>query len=309
MRRAYLIWLLVYGTISASAAAGDLWIDCADGITVLLDGEPAGVCGASDHGIRVEGPASGEHTFRFEKAGYVPAEYALSLGSASAQLVVPALLPAVEEGSEELAEGKAGAPPSGSVQITSNPRSCEVDFAGLTVRKEYPVMTYLGVPVGEHELRVDNSGAVLTANVTVNADQTVKAMVDFSSNRVMITSTDSVRSEAEQEAGEAAPEADPECIEYWIQVLRTTDIELIASAQAGLKRLGFPEYRQKLITLEADGALPVYKLRVGPIETKADTKYPLYLVRTAGFTSAWIVPEECQSSPVEVPKQRFKPIH
>jgi hypothetical protein len=82
----------------------------------------------------------------------------------------------------------------------------------------------------------------------------------------------------------------------------------IEAASSILKNIGFPEYHQKIITIEDDGILPLYKLRVGPVARKSEAKYPAHVMKQAGFTSIWIVPEECQPPPEPTPEPRFKPI-
>jgi hypothetical protein len=297
MKRVHLFSLAVCLGMTASAVAGDLWINCAPRSEIFVDGESVGVCESAEAGLRLPGIEAGEHTVRVEADGFMPAEVVLSLGPASTQVVIPDLVPVAEGDPPESEGGSEPAPLSGTVEVTSNPRKCTVEFAGRKIDKNQPIMIFLGIPAGEYDFHVDSSGNALTSVVTVQAGQTVKAMVDFSNERVAISAVESGGGELESTTGEEVPRGQAECIEWWIQVLRTDDLETIKAASSALKEMGFPGYHQKFIHGEDDGAIPVYKLRVGPIPRENQARHIIGRIRMAGFKSAWLVPAECESSP------------
>jgi cell division septation protein DedD len=135
---------------------------------------------------------------------------------------------------------------------------------------------------------------VLSTTLAVQETQSTQVMVDFSNNRVTVVDAGSDRNGSESAGEEESPRAETECIEYWVQVLRTSDPEEIEPFRSALKDQGYPLYHQKLITIEGDGALPMYKLRVGPITRHNKAKQVAGRLRHAGFKTAWIVPDECQ---------------
>ena len=282
--------------MAASAAAGDLWVNCEPGSEIFLDGESVGVCESAGADLRIPGIEAGEHTMRVEANGVLPAEFTLSLGPTSAQVVIPELASMVEGDLPASDEGLESAPLAGTVEFTSNPRNCEVRFAGRTIDKKQPIVVFLGIPAGEYDLHAASADNVLKSAVTVPAGQSVKAMADFSSQRVAVSAVESVGGELESTTEDEVPREEPECIEYWIQVLRTSDPEAIQPVRDGLKEMGFPEYHQKLITVEDEGTLPLYKLRVGPITRHNQAKHFAGLIRHRGFTTAWVVPDKCRSS-------------
>ena len=53
MKRIHVISIFVCLGIAASAAAGDLWINCEAGFDIYLDGELAGVSDKTEFGLRL----------------------------------------------------------------------------------------------------------------------------------------------------------------------------------------------------------------------------------------------------------------
>jgi hypothetical protein len=280
--------------IATSAAAGNLWITCEPGLDVYLDGQFVGVSERAEDGKYLPGISSGEHTIRIEKAGFAPVEVSIAVGPASNQIVVGELGPEIKEGLPGAAEGKEAEQLEGKIRITSNPRECNVKFADRRVLKKQPIMTITGIPIGEHKLWFESAGTVLSTTVAVQATQTTQVMADFSNNRVTVVDADSDQSGSESAGEEERPRAETECVEYWVQVMRTSDPEAIEPARSALKEQGFPLYHQKLIAIADDGTLPVYKLRVGPITRRNKANHVTGLLKHGGFKTAWVVPEECQ---------------
>jgi hypothetical protein len=304
MRRVHLIMVCTC-SIAASAAAGNLWIHCEPGLEISIDGESVGVCDEAGHVSRVSGLEAGDHIIRVEGEGGAAATFALPVGRASTQVVIPELTPSGEGVLTESEEAHES-PPVGILEITSNPRTCEIDLAGRGIRKRQPIVMFLGLPVGEYEILFTSSEVKLRAEVTVRAAQTVRAMADFSSQRVAVTSPES-SSETEPKSDEHASREEAECIVFWIQVMRTDNFEAIEPMQSILRDLGFPDERQKVITIEEEGAPPIYKLRVGPIERANIATWAAGQIRNAGIPSVWVLPKECDPS-YKPPKRGFKPV-
>ena len=309
MRRVHLISIVVCLGIAASAAAGDLWINCAPGLEIFLDGESVGVSEPDQNGMHLRGIESGDHTIRIEKDGIALAEFSVNIGFAPNQVEVGELSAKMTEEPPDASLEGTEKKLVGTVEITSDPRECNVKFAGRRIQKKHPIMTIPGIPVGEHKFWFESSGTVLSETVVVQAAQPAQVRVDFRNKRVAIVDPVSEQSGSESAGEEKSPRASPECIEYWVQVMRSSNDEEIEAARSVLKDLGFPRYHQKLITIEDDGALPIYKLRVGPIPRQKKAKWVAGLIRNAGFTAVWIVPEECQPSSEPKPKREFRPTH
>jgi cell division septation protein DedD len=294
MKRVHLISLVMCMAIAASAVAGNLWIFCEPGLDVFLDGEFVGVSEQAEGGKRLPGISAGEHTIRIEKDGFTSAEYSIDVGVAANQVVVGELSAEVTEEPAEASREAVENQAVGTIEITSDPRECNVKFASRRILKTQPIMTIPGLPVGEHKLWFESSATVLNATVAVEAARTVRVVVDFRNKRVAITGADSGRDGTEPTAEEEKPETETGCVEYWVQVLRTSDPEAIEPTRSALKDQGFPLYHQKLITVEDEGALPLYKIRVGPITRRNQANHVAGLMRHAGFKTAWVVPEKCQ---------------
>jgi hypothetical protein len=302
MKRICLISLVVCLGIAAPAAAGDLWVICATGFEIFLDGKLIGSCDAAVTGTRVSGIETGEHTIQVRKEGFASAVFPFTVGSASAQILVPEVTGDPSGTAEE-----GGVQPLGTVQITSNPRSCMVGSGERAIEKQQPIMTFVGVPFGKHNLLFESAGAILEAHVNVQTLEPVQVRVDFSNEQVVIIGGTIDRAESGSAADEEGAEAEPECIEYWVQVTRANSFEELEPIQDHLEDRGFPPYQQRIVSIEGDGVLPLYKLYVGPIEGKEKAKWAKDLVRHAGFKSAFVVPEKCV--PRERRKREFRPIH
>jgi hypothetical protein len=221
-------------------------------------------------------------------------EFSISVGVAANQVVIGALTPKISEAPPEDSEEPSEKKPVGMIAITSDPSECNVKYAGQHIPKIKPIMTFPDVLVGEHKLWFESTGTILSTLVNVQESKTTEVRVDFRNQRVAITAeTPDVR--ADGSAGEEEePRAEPECIEYWIEVLRTDNLEEIDPYRQSLKDLGFPREHQKVITIEDEGALPIYKLRVGPVSHSKKAKWAAGLIRNAGIPTVWVLPEECQ---------------
>jgi hypothetical protein len=274
--------------VATSVVAGDVWITCEAGLDIYLDGQLAGVS--------------------IEKEGLALAEFSVDVGYAANQVVVGALSPKVSDvalgGSEIPPEKK----PVGTITITSDPKECTVKIAGDHIPKIKPIMTFPMIPVGEHTLWFESSGTVLKETVRVQEAQPAKVMVDFRNQRIVITGDTTDVEGGDSVAETQTPRAAPECIEFWIEVLRSDNREEVDAYQRTLQELGFYRENQKVITIEDEGAAPIHKLRVGPIERMNKAKWAAGLIRNAGLSNVWILPEECQPR-AERPKREFRPIH
>lgn len=302
MKRIQLIFLFMIFAIATSAAAGDLWVICATGLEIYLDGESIGVCDAAESGTRVSGIEAGEHTIQVRREDFASAVFTFAVGPASAQVLVPEVV-GDPSGNEDGPEPQN----LGAIQISSNPRTCMVASGGRAIEKQQPIMTFVGVPFGKHELRFESEGTVLMARVTVRTPEPVQVRVDFSSEQVAIIGGTVEKDAADSVESDGGAEAEPECIEYWVQVTRASSEEELEPVQNLLKEMGFPAYHQKVVTIEDDGVLPLYKLYVGPIDRIEMANWVKGLVKNAGFKSAFVVPEKCV--PRERQKRRYKPIH
>ena len=294
MQRGQLLLFVVFLGIAASVAAGDVWINCAPGFDIFLDGESVGVSEADENGIHLRGIESGVHAIRIDKDGFALTEFSVNVGFAPNQVEVGELAAGMTEGPSGTSQQAAEKTLVGTLEITSDPGECNVRIGRRRFLKKHPIMTVPGIPVGEHKMWFESSGTVLSEKVVVQAVQPAKISVDFHNQQVAITGDDPEVEGGDSVAETQSPGAEPECIEYWVQVLRTGHAEIIEPSRSALEDQGFPPYHQRLIIIEDDGAIPVYKLRVGPISRENKAKHVAGLLRHGGFTTAWVVPEECQ---------------
>ena len=298
MRRVHWISLVLCLGLAAPALAGEVWINCEAGLDIYLDGELVGVSAKEEFGKRLPAVGSGEHIIKIEKGGIVLGEFPIAVAYAANQVVIGELSSGISGTASEDPENAPKKKPVGTITITSDPRECNVKIGSQRIPKIKPIMTLPNIPIGEHKLWFESSGMLLKEAVRVDVDHPVQIMADFRNQRLVITggipAPPGTVPAVEEEAEEEGTQAEPECIEYWIEVLRTDNPEEIEAYQQNLKDLGFPREQHKIIAIDDDGAAPTYKLRVGPIERAKKAKWAAGLIRKAGIPTVWVLPEECQ---------------
>lgn len=294
MRSAHVILFVVCLSIAFPAAADDLRVTCAPGLKVFVDGGFVGVCIPKYDGKVVSGLSTGKHTVRVEEVGFVPKEYSVDVGPTPTQLVFRDLVLETASGQPAAAGGNVMAGgPKGTIEIASNPHVCAIEVAGQEILKQEPIMKIPGIPAGDHEIRFDCAGADLRTKVLVNADETTRVTANILENQIDVhgdESTDKETAASNKKGGSAGKSG---CVEYWVQVLLTTEAALIEASRTSLKEMGFPLYHQKLITITEAGARPLYKLRVGPIQHKKMARRVTSQMKNVGFSAAWYLAEEC----------------
>ena len=296
MRIAHLISLVACLGIAISATAGDLRVTCAPGLNIFLDGEFVGVSIPKYDGKYLTGLSDGKHTIMVKKIGFTTKEISVIVGASPIQVVVGELLPnnVSNQPQPETTSRDVVGRPVGTIEVTSDPQICTVGIVGQEIVKQEPIMTIPGIPVGDYDIRFEISGVVLNTNVVVRADEISRIRADFPTNRVENTVDDSGDGESVSPSQKDGSQPKSGCIEYWVEVVRTSNPEVIEPIRSSLKEAGFPLYHQKLITIEDDGVLPLYKLRIGPINHKKDAKRITTQMKNGGYTAAWLVPVECQ---------------
>ncbi len=294
MHTAHVISSVMFLGSAALATAGDVRVTCSPGLNIFLDGEFVGVSIPKQDGMYLTGLSAGEHTIMVKTVGFSPKEFSVTVGSSPRQVVVGELLPIRNINQPETTKQDVVGRPVGIIEVTSAPQRCTVEIAGQKIVKQEPIMMIPGIAVGDYDIRFESSGAVLTTNVVVKAGETSRLRADILNNLVETIADDSDNggSVSPSKTGGSTPK--PACIEYWVEVVRTSNPETIESARSNLEEQGFPLYHQKLITIAYDGALPLYKLRVGPIPRENKAKWTANLIKRAGFPAVWVVPEECQ---------------
>lgn len=294
MRTAHMISFVLCLSVAAAATAGDVRVTCAPGLNIFLDGDFVGLSTPKYGGKYLTGISAGEHTIMVKKAGFSTKELSVIVGSSPLQIVVGELLPSSNTNQPETTARDVVGRPLGAIEIASTPQECSVEIEGQKILKYEPIMTIPGIPVGEYDIRFESSGTVLSTKVLVKADEISRIEADMPNNRVGTIVEDSDDGGPGSQPQEDRSKKKRACIEYWVEVVRTSDPEVIEATRPILKDMGFPVYHQKLITIEDDGALPLYKLRVGPIPHKKDGKRIIFDMKNAGFTAAWLIPGECQ---------------
>ena len=83
----------------------------------------------------------------------------------------------------------------------------------------------------------------------------------------------------------------PENIEFFVQVLASSNSSSVAAARTKLEELGFPHDHQHLITLQEAGTGTLYKLRVGPFPDRSSADRVAQRMSAAGFPDSWVVAE------------------
>lgn len=293
-RMAGLMSLLVGLGAAVPAVAGDLRLGCPAGAEIYVDGALVGICGAAEGGTLLTGLSDGQHILRVEQTGFLPREFPAVTGPTPRQVEVGELSPRAPSDA-----GDSGSPdPSdvafGSIEVSSEPADCSLRVGDRWARKHEPLMILLGVPFGEHALSFERFGLVLKTTVAVTAEMPVQVLhVDFENERVENRAAASAADEPDSPEPQVPPDGESGCVEYWVQVLRTGDLEKIERTQEQLDQLGFPPRDQKLITVEDDGVLPLYKLRIGPLRDQWTAKLVIHTIQPLKILSPLILAEPC----------------
>ena len=82
-----------------------------------------------------------------------------------------------------------------------------------------------------------------------------------------------------------------------LQILRTDDLAKVEATQKALDEIGFPPRDQKLITVEGDGVLPLYKLRIGPLRDRYTAKLVIHKIQPLGISDPLSLAEPCGQKP------------
>lgn len=274
---------------AAAADPGYLRISCPEGAEVLVDGARVGVCQAAGESSYLEGLDLGQRILRIERDGFLPAELPVVVGAAPQQVVVAELWPRSAAGDAAIA--------SGSIEVYSEPPDCSLRVGMLWIDKDEPLLTIVGVAAGEHRLRLERFGVLLAATVPVGPEETACVRAEFTSGRVEVLADEPAPTPEEPPPAIAAPAAEESCIEYWVQVLRTADREQVEATQKALDEIGFPPRDQKLITVEDDGVLPLYKLRIGPLRDRYTAKLVVHKIRPLDLADPLTLAEPCGDKP------------
>ncbi len=304
MRAARLILLVMCLGAVPSADAGDLLLTCSPGLEIFVDGEYAGVCGSAENGKYLSGLGDGLHTVRIEKSGFSPREFPVVVGLTPRQVAVGDLPPRTTPGDGESTIADEVERRTGTIEITSEPQECTVRIGQRWVAKKEVTMTILDVPVGDHDLWVERLGVLLKTPVIVTPDEPVRINANFVKKRVTTVTDEPEHADGGEPEPEESPTGESGCTAFWVQVLRTSDLEKVEVTQKQLDELGFPPHNQRLITIEDDGVLPLYKLRVGPLVDMWTAKLVMHKIRPTKILGARIVSEPCEKDFEDLKRHR-----
>jgi cell division septation protein DedD len=80
-------------------------------------------------------------------------------------------------------------------------------------------------------------------------------------------------------------------VEFFVQVLASSNSSSVADARTRLEGLGFTRDHQHLITLREPGTGTLYKLRVGPFPDRSSADRVAQRMSVSGFPDSWVVAE------------------
>lgn len=280
----------------AAADTGTLRVSCPKGAVILVDGTRVGFCAAANEGTFLSGLSAGQHLLRVEQDGFLPRETAVVVGLTAQQVVFGELMPQDAE-TPEAPDAAAASATAGWIELRSEPEDCTLRIGRRWIDKKEPLVTILDVPAGEHTLRFERFGVLLRAELTVSPGEATKVRADFTGNRVEVLADGPAPGAEDPPPAIAAPAAASDCVEYWVQILRTDDLEKVEATQKALDELGFPPRDQKLITVEDDGVLPLYKLRIGPLRDRYTAKLVIHKIQPLGISDPLTLTEPCGQKP------------
>lgn len=296
MRCAWLLASVLSLGVADAADMGSLRVSCPAGAAILVDGTRVGVCAAAADGTSLGGLSAGQHILRIEQDGFLPRETVVVIGLTAQQLVFGELVPQDAETTE--APDSAAAPAtSGWIELSSEPEDCTLRIGRRWIDKKEPSVTILDVPAGEHTLRFERFGVLLRSELTVSPGEATRLRADFTNNRVDLLADEPAPGAEAPPPAIAAPADANDCVEYWVQVLRTDDLAKVEAAQKALDEIGFPPRDQKLITVEGDGVLPLYKLRIGPLRDRYTAKLVIHRIQPLNISDPLTLAEPCGRQP------------
>jgi len=292
-RCAWLLASILSFGLSAAADTGYLRLSCPAGAEIFVDGVRAGVCAAANEGTSLSGLSAGQHILRIEQDGFLPRELPVVVGLTPQQVVFGELVPAAAIGPQAGLDAAQGAAAVGTIELSSEPVDCSLRIGRRWIDKKEPLVTILDVPVGEHDLRFERFGVLLKASVEVASEVPTRIRANFTTEQVEMLADEAVENAEEPPQAIAAPASTSDCVEYWVQILRTDDLAKIEVTQKALDEIGFPPRDQKLITVEDDGVLPLYKLRIGPLRDRYTAKLVIHKTQPLGIPGPLVLVEPC----------------
>ncbi len=286
MQKYRVISLVLCFGFAVSAMAGDVRIVCSPGLDVFVDDDFVGVSTAPEDGKYLDGLSDGYHVIKIEKDGFLPRWFGAYVGRKTYEIELDALTPT--------SEASTVTKETGAIEIASNLENATVKLEDHKAPMEGPAMRFSNVSVGLHDIWFERYGIVLHEKVVVQANETTVVIANFIDNRVEVPNPEPDDDEAPVPTEVAETKKKSDCYHYWIQVVQTSDAEKIKTYQEQLEEKEIPTYHQRVLTVEDDGVIPLYKLRIGPMADRATVKLMTRKVFQAGFQNSWVVREECQ---------------
>ena len=175
-----LVWALAAGAVSADK--GYVQVRGPAGITILLDGQPAGMTQAAPADLVVADVAPGKHVLRAMHRGFLAEEAVLVVEAGKVTFhalgqVAPLL--GIAELSKPAAEPIRRV---GSLIIHTVPRECELDLPDLELtgkRKTLDLWLLDGVPMGKFQVIARALGKTLSTRVAISEGLKSEWVFDF----------------------------------------------------------------------------------------------------------------------------------
>lgn len=237
-----MLTVLLFAMLGQAAGRGDIQVTCPPGLRVYLDEQFVGVSSTNEDGKYIVAVASGLHTVRVEKQGFVPVSRQVRVTDrGTVEVRISELTPTVVAIPNDNSSIGALRMKVGALVVSCAPVRCTYEFMGQTFQNGEGVtsQTLSNVPAGSHAIVFRRGPSILRGQVSIAADGIEEIKADFLNGRIL-----NLTAEREAEKRRLAREAEA--------ASRPVRLELVVggSAPHGRKREGDNEVVNRTLRLE-----------------------------------------------------------
>jgi hypothetical protein len=174
--------------LRAQPKPGIIQITCEPGVLVFLDSELKGETAAEFGGMILRGVTAGQHTLRFAKEGFDPAEGRVNVPAGGvAPFKVEPFTRQVQVKQSGQNAGQQITRKSGQLRIQSLPIECTITIARMQVvrsAKNADLWELDSAPLGEFDIEFEGAGRKLSHRIVIREKALTHLFVDFLEGKI-----------------------------------------------------------------------------------------------------------------------------
>ncbi len=180
--------LIVVMSVAAVSFAGDIQVSCETGLRVYLDGEFMGTSSAREDGLFLMNVATGAHTIRLEKDGFLPQDFSVKVLRLPIEVTAEQFSPAPTLPSEQIETVSVELKqPVGILVVASAPQNCVVEVDGKSEEKTTPQLAIGGLAAGDHAISFSKEGyETISGEVTIRPGMEVSVRGNLLTGKVEV---------------------------------------------------------------------------------------------------------------------------